>query len=139
MVVKFETSNLKTLEFEPYIVIWTCSNSRTYQHWIRLMWGGYLYLCQILIGYQTGYMHICPLGLLFQKSKPPPFTWQFLKGNTRPHLITDDLKNLNIHNQTPLEENNNVGCLSKIRINNHFTFRLCNLQTERKKEFFKFI
>jgi len=61
-----------------------------------------VFLHQVLTGYQTGYMHICSLGLTFSKTQTPFFTQHFLKVNTCPHFITDDLKILSIHNQTLL-------------------------------------
>jgi len=68
-----------------------------------------------------------PFGFYFFKNLYPPPTKQFLKVNIHPHLIIGDLKFSNIHNQTLLEENNNVGCLSITWINNDFISKLCYL------------
>ncbi len=123
------------LQFEnprtwPHIVIWTCSyskiyqNSRTYQHKIRLMWRWvFVFVPDISWVSNRVYAYMPTGSYLFKNPKPPP-TWQFLKVSTLPHLITYDF---------PLKENNNVVCLSKTQINNHFISRLCYLQTERKK------
>jgi hypothetical protein len=99
------------------------------------VWGGYLFLCWALTGYQIGYMHVCPSGLtFFQNLDPPPPTQHFLKVNNYPDLIMDDFKILSIHNQTLLGENNKLGCLSKFYIKNYFILKLCYLEIERKKK-----
>jgi hypothetical protein len=47
--------------------------------------------------------------------------------------MIDFLKILNIYNQTLSWENNNVRCLSKTQINDHFIFGLCYLRIEKQK------
>jgi hypothetical protein len=132
------------LQFEnprtwPCIVIWTCSNSRiyqnsrTYQHYIRLMWRRVFVFVPGINWVSSWVYTYMPTGSYLFKNPNPSPTSQFLKVNTLPHLIIDDLKFLNIHNRTPLKENNNVWSLSKTQINNHFISRLGYLQTERKK------
>jgi hypothetical protein len=96
-----------------------------------LVCDGYLFLCQVLIGYHINvYMPIKS----YHFKNPDPFPIRhFLKVNTCFHFITNDLKNLSIHNQTLLGENNKVGCFSKTWINNHLILGLCYLQIERKQ------
>jgi hypothetical protein len=75
----------------------------------------------------------------FFKNSDPIFTQHFLKVNTCPHFITDDLKILSIHNQTLLGKNNKVGCLSKTWINNRFMLKLCLPSDWKKEKFLKFL
>jgi hypothetical protein len=85
MVVKLKTSNLKTLELD--LILWfelaQIQESIKIQEPtnIRLDYceGGYLFLCSVLIGYQTGFMHICPLGTTFSKIQIPLLPDNFLK------------------------------------------------------------
>jgi hypothetical protein len=78
------------------------------------------------------YAYIFMGSFLFEKPRPPP-TQPFLKINTYPHLIISDFKISSIHNQLLPKENNNAGCFSKTRINNHFIPELCYLDIESKK------
>jgi hypothetical protein len=94
------------------------------------VWGGYLFLCQVLIEYHINvFMSITFYHL---KNLDPLPIQHFLEVNTYLHFITNYLKKLCIHNQTLHGENNKVGCMSKTWINNHFILGLSYLQIERK-------
>jgi hypothetical protein len=70
-------------------------------------------------------------GLTFSKTRILNPTLQFLKVNTYLHLITNDLKFLNIHNWTQPRENR---CLKKTWVNLTFSYLDCaTFQLQRKK------
>lgn len=102
---------------------------------------GLVFLFVLGINQVSNWVYACMLArsYFFKNSKPLPIS-HFLKINTHPYLMTNDLEISNIHKWTQFKDNNIVGCFSKAEIKNLSILRLCYLQKfrlQRKKNLCK--